>query len=72
MRRAQREGYLVGPIDRNNYLDDIFDINTSLPDRQGRPPATPQSLRVVTRGGRGQASEIGLIRGIEGGGLHWG
>ena len=37
VRRAQRDGYRFAAIERDAYLDDIFAINTSLPERQGRP-----------------------------------
>ena len=37
VRRAGREGYVFAPIDRNAFLDDIFAINASMPERQGRP-----------------------------------
>ena len=36
VRRALKEGYAHQEIDRNGYLDDIFDINTSMSHRQGR------------------------------------
>ncbi|MCC2956191.1 hypothetical protein LK542_11245 [Massilia sp. IC2-477] len=36
-RRARSRGYVVRDIDRNAYVDDIHDINTSLDTRQGRP-----------------------------------
>lgn len=36
-RRARSRGYVVQDIDRNNYLDDIHAIHTSLAQRQGRP-----------------------------------
>jgi hypothetical protein len=36
VRRADREGYVFESIDRNQYLDDIYAINTSLESRQGR------------------------------------
>ncbi len=35
--RAERLGYRFSSIDRSAFADDIFDINTSLPVRQGRP-----------------------------------
>jgi len=51
VRRAERAGYTFARIDRNVFLDDIYEINTSSPDRQGKPmtdeylkrpqPATP-------------------------------
>ncbi|MBP1204723.1 hypothetical protein JOD97_002765 [Duganella sp. 1411] len=36
-RRARERGYTVAEIDRNDYIDDIHQINTSLDQRQGRP-----------------------------------
>ena len=36
-RRASARGYRLAEIDRNNYVDDIHQINTSLGLRQGRP-----------------------------------
>ena len=36
-RRARERGYTVAEIDRNDYIDDIHRINTSLDERQGRP-----------------------------------
>ena len=35
-RRARSRGYVVHEIDRNDYVDDIHEINTSLDVRQGR------------------------------------
>lgn len=35
--RAERLGHRFGDIERENYEDDIFQINTSLSKRQGRP-----------------------------------
>lgn len=35
--RAERLGYTFAEIDRSQYADDIHAINTSLPQRQGRP-----------------------------------
>jgi hypothetical protein len=37
VRRALKEGYTFGHIDRDRYLDDIHAINTSLENRQGKP-----------------------------------
>lgn len=34
---AERNGYRFATIDRSDYEDDIFEINTSAPQRQGRP-----------------------------------
>jgi len=36
VRKALKEGYTFGVIDRDAYLDDIFAINTSMEERQGR------------------------------------
>jgi hypothetical protein len=35
--RAIRLGYSFDEIDRGEYVGDIYDINTSTPERQGRP-----------------------------------
>lgn len=37
LRRAERDGYTFASIERDDYLDDIFAINTSMQARQGRP-----------------------------------
>jgi len=39
VRKALKQGYTFARIDRNRYLDDIHEINTSLDERQGRPMA---------------------------------
>lgn len=36
---AERHGYTAGLIDRERHVDDIYEINTSLEQRQGRPMA---------------------------------
>ena len=36
-RRARGRGYQLRHIDRNAHIDDIYAINTSLEERQGRP-----------------------------------
>lgn len=36
-KRARSRGYVFTEIDRNQYVDDIYAINTSLDNRQGRP-----------------------------------
>jgi hypothetical protein len=36
VRKAQKEGYAFERIDRDLYLDDVFAINTSMAERQGR------------------------------------
>jgi len=35
--KALRAGYRYAPIDRPKHADDVYDINTSTPKRQGRP-----------------------------------
>lgn len=36
-KKAKLRGYIFCEIDRNNYIDEIHDINTSVEERQGRP-----------------------------------
>lgn len=36
-RKARNKGYVVAEIDRNAFIDDIYDINTSVETRQGQP-----------------------------------
>lgn len=36
-RKARSKGYRVAEIDRNDYVDEIYEINTSMDTRQGRP-----------------------------------
>jgi hypothetical protein len=36
-KRARTRGYVCTEIDRNQYVDEIYAINTSLENRQGRP-----------------------------------
>ena len=35
-KKAKSRGYIFCEIDRNNHINDIYEINTSLEDRQGR------------------------------------
>lgn len=42
---SDRLGYVVQPIDRSRHLDEIYAINTSLPERQGRPMAAAYQER---------------------------
>lgn len=44
--RARKRGYMVAPIDRNAYADQIYAINTSLTERQGRPMTAAYTERV--------------------------
>jgi hypothetical protein len=37
--RCERRGYIVNEVDYSQYSDDMFAINTSLDERQGRPMA---------------------------------
>ncbi|MBD8531145.1 MULTISPECIES: hypothetical protein [unclassified Massilia] len=39
-KRARNRGYQLRHIDRNAHIDDIYAINTSLEERQGRPMDT--------------------------------
>ncbi len=41
VRKAQKAGYTFGLVERDRYLDDIFAINTSMTERQGRPMKEP-------------------------------
>jgi hypothetical protein len=36
-KRARSRGYVLAEIDRNRFIEEIYDINTSLENRQGRP-----------------------------------
>jgi hypothetical protein len=36
-KKARAKGYTVIEIDRNDFIDDIYEINTSIDVRQGRP-----------------------------------
>lgn len=44
-RRARKRGYTVALIDRNAYVEQIHAINTSLPERQGRPMTAAYTSR---------------------------
>ena len=37
VKKAIKKGYLFIEIDRNDYIDDIYEINTSTEQRQGKP-----------------------------------
>lgn len=37
VRRAGKRGYVFAEIERDDHLDDIYAINTSMEERQGRP-----------------------------------
>lgn len=37
IRKAQRQGYVYSKVDPNDYLDDVLEIRTSDPVRQGKP-----------------------------------
>ncbi len=47
IRRAGRDRYVFARIDRDDYLDDIYAINTSMTERQGRPMADAYRERPV-------------------------
>ena len=36
-RKARSRGYVLAEIDKNDFVDDLYEINTSLDARQGRP-----------------------------------
>ncbi len=44
---AGRLGYWFGQVDRMNYTDDIYEINTSKEERQGRPMAPAYGVRAT-------------------------
>ena len=44
-RKALRRGYRISIIDRNEYVDDIFQINTSIEARQGQKMASAYQER---------------------------
>jgi hypothetical protein len=50
VRRAGRDGFVFAQIARDDYLDDIYAINTSLPERQGRPMADAYRQRPAPQG----------------------
>jgi len=43
--RAERLGYRFAEIARHEYVDDIFDVNTSMKERQGRPMSAGYHVR---------------------------
>lgn len=45
LRRAERQGYSFGEIDRTRYVDDVHEINTSMAERQGKPMTDAYRLR---------------------------
>src|SRR4051812_48492811 len=45
VRRALKAGYRFGDYVHNEHLDDIHAINTSMPERQGRPMAESYTTR---------------------------
>ena len=59
VRRALKEGYTFGRIDRDAYVEDIFAINTSLAERQGKE----MTERYRARPG-GRAVGVGTGRGL--------
>jgi hypothetical protein len=42
-KKARSRGYVVVEIDKNDFVDEIYEINTSLDSRQGRP--MPEAYR---------------------------
>jgi hypothetical protein len=45
--RARARGYRFAEIERNTYIDDIYAINTSLEQRQGRPMDAQYLVKVT-------------------------
>lgn len=66
--RSSRLGYSFEPISRADFADDIFAINTSLPERQGRPMSdsyrTTQTFGRLPKYGctRHRIDEYGVLR----------
>lgn len=46
-KRARSRGYTCAPIERNDHVDDIHAINTSLDTRQGRPMDARYTAKVT-------------------------
>ena len=46
-RKARTKGYQVVEIDKNDFIDDIHDINTSVEVRQGRPMDATYTEKVL-------------------------
>lgn len=46
-KKAKSRGYIFCEIDRNNYIDDIYQINTSLEFRQGRAMSASYLEKIV-------------------------
>jgi hypothetical protein len=47
-RKARTKGYTVVEIDRNDFIDDIHEINTSVEVRQGRPMDISYRVRTTS------------------------
>lgn len=50
VRRSERDGFTFSAVDRDAYIDDIFDINTSMAERQGRPMSAGYGERPAVEG----------------------
>ncbi len=50
VRRSMRDGYVFAQIERDEYLDDIHAINTSMSERQGRPMSEAYRERPAPQG----------------------
>lgn len=53
VRKALKEGYVFSEIDRNDHADEIYEINTSLEERQGRPMSESYRKKVEAYGSLG-------------------
>jgi hypothetical protein len=47
-KKARAKGYTVVEIDRNDFIDDIHEINTSIEVRQGRPMDISYQVKTTT------------------------
>jgi len=60
-RKALRRGYKFVEIDRNNYIDDIYEINISSPVRQGRKMSESYLKRVTYYENKSNYRYFGVI-----------
>ena len=63
VRRARERGYTVIEIDRNDFVDDIFDINTSEDMRQGRPMDADYRTRKTSYASEANFKYYGVLNG---------
>lgn len=62
-KRARTRGYVCREIDRNDYVDDIHAINTSLEVRQGRPMDAKYLAKVAHYNRLGHYGYYGILDG---------